>query len=318
MKATTGLRRGTAVLTSVVASVLGLAFLAVSACTRPAILVLGRAGLGDGEFRDPRGLAVGEQGLAVVDRSGRVQVFDLDGRFRSKFDVVPGNVRRGLPTGLAWMPDGTLAVAHSHESRVALFSTDGRDLGGFGGYGAEPGKFIQPQRIALDGEGNFLVSEFGFDRTNRVQVLRRDGTPVRVLGGRAPELGGMTRAMGALPLPDGSTLVADQSAGLLSFGRDGAFLGRFSKEPDPPGALTQGVCRDDRGDVYVADLGLHCVRRYAADGTPLGSFGRPGVEPGEFHDPWDVAWGEGRLYVADTGNHRVQCVDPDRVAWVRP
>lgn len=291
---------------------------AAPGCFGPAIEVIGRPGLGDGEFRDPRGLAVSEHGLAVVDRSGRLQVLELDGRFRSRFAVVPGDVRRGLPTGLAWLPDGNLAVAHSHESRIALFSPAGADLGGFGGYGVEPGRFLQPQRVALDLDGNFLVSEYGFDRTNRVQVLRPDGSPVRVLGGRDPSLGGLTRAMGALPLPDGRTLVADQSAGLLLFGRDGAFLGPFAREPAPEGSLSQGLCRDDEGRVYVADLGLHCVRRYAADGTPRGVFGGPGAEPGKFREPWDVAWGSGRLYVADTGNHRVQRIDPERVEWRQP
>jgi len=294
------------------------AAVAVPACSRPAIVVLGRPGLGDGEFRDPRGLAVSSHGIAVVDRSGRIQVFDGEGRFRTKFAVVEGDVRRGLPTGLMWRDDGTLAVAHSHESRVVFFALDGRVLGGFGEYGVEPGKFLQPQRIAQDRSGNWLVSEFGFDLTNRVQVLAPDGAPLRTLGGRAPEKGGLTRAMGAVALDDGRTLVADQTAGLLLYGTDGAFLGPFAREPDPEGALSQGVCRAPGGDVYVADLGLHAVRRYDADGTLRGVFGTAGAEPGQFREPWDVAWGDGALYVADKGNHRLQRIDPERVEWRRP
>lgn len=291
---------------------------ALAACGPPAITVIGRPGLGDGEFRDPRGLAAGPHGLAVVDRSGRVQLFDAAGSFRGKFAVVAGDVRRGLPTGLAWTADGNLAVAHAHEGRVAVFTPEGAPAGGFGSYGAQPGQFIQPQRIAFDAEGRFVVSEFGFDRTNRVQVLRGDGTVVRVVGGRDPSLGGLTRAMGAVPCADGGLIVADQSAGLLRYGPEGRFEGRFTRDPPPEGSLTQGVCADASGDVFVADLGLHLVRRYTRDGEARGVFGGPGKEPGRFLEPWDVAWFDGRLYVADMGNHRVVRFDPERVAWRRP
>lgn len=303
--------------TVAVALLLSFAVLLTS-CGGPAIVSIGRPGTGDGEFRDPRGIAVSDRGLAVLDRTGRLQLFDLDGTFRRSLTIVPGEVRRGLPTGVLWLPDGDLAVAHTHQSRIVVFSPDGAERRCFGEYGVRPGQFLYPQRIALDADGDFVISEYGFDLTNRVQIVRPDGTSVRVLGGGTQGDGGLGRPMGALPLGDGRTLVADEFAGLVVFGADGKATGRFGP-PVEEGVLPRGVCRGGDGDVYVAVGGArHEVRRYAADGTLRGAFGEFGDAPLRFREPWDVAWFGGRVYVADMGNHRVARIDPEAVTWRAP
>jgi len=45
---------------------------------------------------------------------------------------------------------------------------------------------------------------------------------------------------------------------------------------------------------------------------PIKAFGQPGVEPGQFQGPRDVAVAaDGTLYIADTFNHRIQHIDPE-------
>ncbi|MCE9638157.1 MAG: hypothetical protein K8T90_20840 [Planctomycetes bacterium] len=295
-----------------------LAALTGTGCGGPGVVSIGRPGTGDGEFRDPRGVAVSDSGIAVLDRTGRLQVFGLDGVFRRSIVVVPGDVRRGLPTGVTWLPDGDLAIAHTHQSRIVVLSPEGVQRRTFGEYGVAPGQFLYPQRIVQDADGNFVVSEYGFDKTNRVQVLRSDGAPLRVLGGGTAGEGGLGRAMGALPLADGRVLVADEFAGMVLFAKDGHSLGRFGPEL-PEGALPRGVCRGADGDVYVAIGGaLHEVRRFSPEGALRGAFGEFGDAPERFREPWDVAWHAGRLYLADMGNHRIARIDPEAVAWRRP
>jgi len=82
----------------------------LAACAPEPPYVIGRPGVGDGEFRSPRGIAVSDHGLAVLDRTGRMHVLELDGSPRHVRTIVPGDVRRGLPIGLVWLPDGRLAV----------------------------------------------------------------------------------------------------------------------------------------------------------------------------------------------------------------
>lgn len=65
------------------------------------------------------------------------------------------------------------------------------------------------------------------------------------------------------------------------------------------------------GHVYVADgYGNARVHKFAADGRHLLSWGAPGIGPGEFNVPHNIRCdAEGRVYVADRENHRVQIFD---------
>ena len=291
--------------------------LLLAGCSDP-ILTFGRPGLGDGEFREPRAVTASAKGVAVVDRSGRLQLFDHDGRFVSKFAVAGDNVRRGLPCGVTWLADGTLAVADTHQGYVRIYDIAGATVAHLGGFGAEPGQFNMPQRVAELSDGRFAVSDFGTGLCNRVQVVQRDGTPVRMFGGPEPENGALERPMGLVARADGSFVVADQRQGLVVFGATGAFAGPLGGHEPEPGTLLHGLCRASDGTYYASDIGHDRLLHVAESGALLGTFGHSGSEPGEFVEPWDVAWDAGRLYVADKGNHRVQRIDPDRVKWEAP
>ncbi|MGH2607088.1 MAG: NHL repeat-containing protein, partial [Anaerolineales bacterium] len=72
------------------------------------------------------------------------------------------------------------------------------------------------------------------------------------------------------------------------------------------------------GTLYVADTFNHRIQHLAADGSVLHTWGRfanielsmaPG---GTFNEPWGIAVAaDGRVYVADTWNHRVQWFTPE-------
>jgi hypothetical protein len=294
-----------------------LGVLALAAC-EDAVVTYGRPGLGDGEYREPRSVSVSEHGIAVLDRSGRLQILGLDGRFASKFAVAGDNVRRGLPCGVTWLADGALAVADTHQSYLRIFSAAGETLAHMGGFGAEPGQLNMPQRVAELADGRLAVTDYGTGLCNRIQVFARDGAVQQTFGGPEPENGRLERPMGVVPRADGSFVVADQRAGLVVFDAAGKFAGNFGGHAPSQGTLLYGLCRADDGTFYASDIGHDRIVRVSADGTPTGSFGRGGSAPGEFLEPWDVAWFGGRLYVADKGNHRVQRIDPARVPWEAP
>lgn len=88
--------------------------------------------------------------------------------------------------------------------------------------------------------------------------------------------------------------------------------------PPAPGRFlaAAGVDVADDGLVYVADAGAGRVHVLAPDGTGLRLIGSPGTAPGELASPSDVAVDGGRLYVTDTGNHRVQVFDAASGAYV--
>ncbi len=67
------------------------------------------------------------------------------------------------------------------------------------------------------------------------------------------------------------------------------------------------------GDVYVADGYNHArVARFSPDGKFLMEWGEKGFETGQFDTPHGIATDEeGRVYVADRENARVQVFDAD-------
>lgn len=116
----------------------------------------------------------------------------------------------------------------------------------------------------------------------------------------------------------GNLYVADSSAkAVVVFDKEGRFLRRIG------GAKwftrISSVTVDPKGDrMYVVDIGGvrsqdHRVRVFnPLDGVHLFDFGSRGSGPGEFNFPYDLAVGkEGRLYVVDSGNFRVQVFDRD-------
>jgi DNA-binding beta-propeller fold protein YncE len=67
------------------------------------------------------------------------------------------------------------------------------------------------------------------------------------------------------------------------------------------------------GDLYVSDgYGNARVHRFSPTGTLKRSWGAPGTGPGQFHIPHGIAVAaDGRVFVCDRENDRIQIFDPD-------
>jgi len=81
-----------------------------------------------------------------------------------------------------------------------------------------------------------------------------------------------------------------------------------------PGELVNpvGVATDlTRSRLYVADSKQHCIVVYDTEtGLLITKFGKRGTDPGDFAFPTDVVAGaDGRIYVADAMNRRIQVFD---------
>jgi hypothetical protein len=102
-------------------------------------------------------------------------------------------------------------------------------------------------------------------------------------------------------------------------------LGKPGVAGNPPEALTEptSIVELPNGDLLISEghtggAGnippgtVARISRFTRDGRFIKSFGRPGSGPGEFIVPHDLALDpQGRLFVADRGNMRVQILDQE-------
>lgn len=88
---------------------------------------------------------------------------------------------------------------------------------------------------------------------------------------------------------------------------------RYTKLEWPDGHLPGGIDVDrGRGTILAVDRSAETIRVYAADEQLAAVIGGPGAGPGAFRDPFDVAaLPDGRMIVSDTGNGRLQILEPD-------
>jgi DNA-binding beta-propeller fold protein YncE len=169
------------------------------------------------------------------------------------------------------------------------------------------------------------VAAVGVDSNDQVYVFNRGEHPVIVFDREGKFLrswgeGVFRRAHGITIGPDGTLwLTDDLHHTVRQFTPEGKLLLTLG-DPDTPSALHGGkpfnrpthvaLCPKN-GDIYVSDgYGNSRVHKYDPKGRLLFSWGEPGTDPGCFNIPHNIATdAEGRVYVADRENHRVQIFD---------
>jgi sugar lactone lactonase YvrE len=125
---------------------------------------------------------------------------------------------------------------------------------------------------------------------------------------------------------------------VYKFSSDGKVLltlGTPGVAGDGTGARLNGpsdVATGPTGDIFVADghseesrdgapPAIARIVKFTKDGTYIKSWGRAGSKPGEFSSPHGLAFdSRGRLFVADTGNNRLQIFDQEGrfvAAWTQ-
>lgn len=164
-------------------------------------------------------------GITVADTANnRIQRVDRDGNVYAAWGIAgrsPGYVTRAR--GVAFAPNGTMAVGDTFDHRIELFGTDGTYIGqhgpltrtGFAAPADSEDKFLLPENVAYDQDGFLWVSDSGNSRVKRISST---GQNVMI----TPEYT-VIRPRGIAIAPDGNAYVADSGQNaVLKIGVDGS------------------------------------------------------------------------------------------------
>jgi DNA-binding beta-propeller fold protein YncE len=290
--------------------------------------VEGVVGSSDG----PHAVAIDRGCNSYVADSEHFQIIKLssDGTVLGRWPMpgVRASGESSSPRGVAVDAQGNVYASDYPRDRVYKFSPQGQVVATLGDCPggqpscnpALPGRFISPTGLAVDGIGNLYVSETAGARVQKFPA-----------SGAAPVIWDLKgKGLGDLFLPGGLSvdqggfvyLAEENNNVVIKFEpAGGAIVGRWG--PAGTGLLPLhgpvGVGVDRGGNLYITDSGNWRVLKLAPDGSfldqwrncldgdPPCQFPSGGDAPGQFMAPGSVATdGQGTVYVADTGNKRVQ------------
>jgi sugar lactone lactonase YvrE len=189
--------------------------------------------------------------------SHAVKSVSLEGDLRTEFSI------DDRPSGLGWMPDGSLLIVSMVKRQVLRRAPDGTiglhaDLGGIAGFHCND--------MVVDAAGRAYVGNFGFDLDAELIARGTDSVvadhPTADLACIAPD-GRVSVAAtcmhfpnGSVITPDGRTLIVGETLGgaLTAFdiGADGALTNRREWAATWP-RVPDGIALDANGRVWIAN-----------------------------------------------------------------
>ena len=260
----------------------------------------GRHGSGNGEFVFVISVDVAPNGTVYTaefwDNGGRVQYFSPTGSYLGQWGLHDDD------SALAVAPNTNVYV--TFWDQVYYYTAQGSVRGAWGSY---------PQIYLILGvdiaaNGNVYVSDGGNDK---IQLFTATGSKLREWGREGSGNGEFFNPSGIEVAPNGNVYVADYSNHRVQyFSAAGSFLGKWGSCGEGNGQFfgVKEVGIGPDGRVYTLEMRNDRVQYFTAAGSFLGKFGTTGNGPGQFFGPYGLALSPDgrRLYVADTGNSRMQ------------
>lgn len=288
-------------------------------------IMLGSQGNAEGQFLNPRDVAVAPDGTLYISDAGnnRIQHLDRDGTVLAAWGTY-GSIQNGStpaggqfdqPWGIAVGDDGSVYVADLWNHRIQKFTAEGEFVTMWGVFGQAENGFALwgPRDIAIDGQGNLYVTDTG---NKRVVVYDPDGNFITEFGREGFELGQFYEPVGLDWDAEGNLYVADtwnqrvqkfipddNPVGLVA-GSAWDISGWYGETLDNKPYL---AVDDETGNVFVTDPEGYRVIQFSPTGEIISYWGDYGSDSATFGIINGIAYDptSGGVWVVDSGTGRI-------------
>ncbi len=295
---------------------------AANTLTLAADKMIGSKGSGDGQFNDPKGIALAPDGRIYVSdtRNHRIQRFSADGVFELAWgvfgDVATGSGNPGTfnePWGLAVGPDGSVYVADTWNHRIQKFNADGEFLQMWGYFSQDgtPNAFYGPRSVAVDSQNRVYVSDTG---NKRIVIFDAQGAFLGQFGTPGMEAGQFDEQVGVTVSNEGLVYVVDTWNQRVQAFKEGTVPNTFAPYMQWEVEAWFGssienkpyITVDPAGNVFISDPEASRVIEFNRDGAYLRNWGDVGNADTSLGLPVGLAADtHGGIWVVDSLNSRI-------------
>ncbi|MCX8007443.1 MAG: hypothetical protein N3B11_04920 [Coriobacteriia bacterium] len=267
---------------------------------------------GKDALAQPVGVCVTKDDRVYVTdlKSDVVRVYRVDGAYLFSFGSIASDEATHLaqPGRVAASPEGDIWVTDRMLRGIFVFDKDGAFKRRFVPK-SDAAKTWAPIGVTFGPDGTVYVCDVGQSQGHRVLAFRQDGTEVLRFG-QTKQAVRMQEAPGSFYFPNsiaispkGEIFVSDgNNRRVQVFDASGGFLRIIATSGTP-----RGMVIDAEQRLLVVDPLAHAIDAYDLQGTRIVSFGGPGIGPGQFQYPNDIALDRrGRMFITDRENHQVQ------------
>ena len=274
----------------------------------------GSFGKGNGRFDGQNDVDPFNGRVYVADYANhRIQVFDTKGNYMTKwgnYGEENGQIHKA--SALSVVPSGNIYLSDQFNYRIQVFTSNGTFVTAWGTKGEGDGQFLHPHVPGVDSEGNVYVSDRDLAS---VQKFTGDGKFMMKWSEEGSNDGQLSKPESVIIDSKDNVYVADfGNHRIQKFTNDGKFILKWGSKGIGDGEFNgpAGLSIDRNDNIYVTDRNNNRIQVFTANGTFLTKFGTEGSGSSQFILPEGVGVdiNTGLVYVADTGNYRIQVFRP--------
>ena len=279
------------------------------------LLEWGSKGNGQGEFDEPRGLAVDSQdNIYVVDNfNKRVQKFTKDGEYILEWHL-NDTVYDGWPRfyGIDVSDSDEIFVCSTDERKVYQFTPIGQMVNEWSCEKIDEDMSNYVQDVIVSNDLVYIT-----DNSNNIRIYNKSGILLNYFGGSSAKVeGNFNDPLGIETDFDGNVYVADYfNSRIQKFDSDGNFVfkwGSYGNEKGNFGLVVDIDIYDNK--IYVSDWKTNRtppwgrIQIFDFNGSFVNSFGTSGINPGEMYRPYglEIDRTTESIFVINDGNNLLQ------------